>query len=66
MDWFPDRKGLAGGLVIAGFGSGLNPYWTQNDSYLTLINRSPILHSDDEHAHIQVHGVAKVIAAFPS
>jgi len=22
MDWFPDRKGLAGGLVIAGFGSG--------------------------------------------
>ena len=22
IDWFPDRKGLASGLVIAGFGSG--------------------------------------------
>lgn len=22
MEWFPDRKGLAGGLCIAGFGSG--------------------------------------------
>ena len=47
MDWFPDRKGLAGGLVIAGFGSGLNPYWTQNDSYLTLIGTfDPTTHLD--------------------
>jgi len=22
MDWFPDRKGLASGLCITGFGSG--------------------------------------------
>ena len=22
LDWFPDRKGLASGIVIAGFGSG--------------------------------------------
>jgi hypothetical protein len=22
IDWFPDKKGLASGLVIAGFGSG--------------------------------------------
>ena len=22
MEWFPDKKGLASGLVIAGFGSG--------------------------------------------
>ena len=41
MDWFPDRKGLAGGLVIAGFGSGLNPYWTQNDSYLFPHQQGP-------------------------
>ena len=22
LDWFPDRRGLAGGMVVAGFGSG--------------------------------------------
>ena len=22
LDWFPDRRGLAGGIVVAGFGSG--------------------------------------------
>ena len=31
IDWFPDRKGLASGLVIAGFGSGLS--WLTLQSY---------------------------------
>ena len=59
IDWFPDRKGLASGLVIAGFGSGLSGLSLQS-SYTVLSTRSLILHSDDEHAYLQVLGVANL------
>ena len=34
LDWFPDRKGLASGIVIAGFGSGAL-FFTPMMGYLT-------------------------------
>ena len=37
LDWFPDRKGLASGVVIAGYGSGalfFTPMMTTSGSLL--------------------------------
>lgn len=50
LKWFPDRRGLAAGLIAAGFGSG---------SALFITPIAHILHTQDYHAAFLYTGVAQ-------
>lgn len=43
MDWFPDKKGLASGLVIAGFGSGALVFTPAINTLASMFYISPSL-----------------------
>ena len=48
MDWFPDKRGLASGVVIAGFGSGALPFTSLINSLAAKLCVLPTLVSTGE------------------
>ena len=47
IDWFPDKKGLASGLVIAGFGSGAIFFTPLMNHLMAKYNTLPQVDDDD-------------------